>query len=230
MANKRKTQKQSFESRIDEIDSEIKKRRSRWRLSSLSWMDYDDISQILRIHIFKKWYLYDENKPLAPWLNRIISNQIKNLVRNNYGNYARPCLKCAAAESDSLCTIYGSQGTDCPLYVNWVRTKKAAHDLKITVPIENHHKEIHSQEYDVSYTEMSVVKIHNRMKQVLKTLEWKVYNFLYIQNFSEEKTAKLMGYKTTEKNRSPGYKQIKNIKKSIIAKVKKCLRNDEIDL
>ena len=230
MANKRKTQKQSFESRIDEIDSEIKKRRSRWRLSSLSWMDFDDISQILRIHIFKKWYLYDENKPLAPWLNRIISNQIKNLVRNNYGNYARPCLKCAAAESDSLCTIYGSQGTDCPLYVNWVRTKKAAHDLKITVPIENHHKEIHSQEYDVSYTEMSVVKIHNRMKQVLKTLEWKVYNFLYIQDFSEEKTAKLMGYKTTEKNRSPGYKQIKNIKKSIIAKVKKCLRNDEIDL
>ena len=230
MANKRKTQKQSFESRIDEIDSEIKKRRSRWRLSSLSWMDYDDISQILRIHIFKKWYLYDENKPLAPWLNRIISNQIKNLVRNNYGNYARPCLKCAAAESDSLCVIYGSQGPDCPLYVNWLRTKKAAHDLKITVPIESHHKEIHSQEYDVAFTEMSVVKIHNRMKQVLKTLEWKVYNFLYIQNFSEEKTAKLMGYKTTEKNRSPGYKQIKNIKKSIIAKVKKCLRNDEIDL
>jgi hypothetical protein len=68
------------------------------------------------------------------------------------------------------------------------------------------------------------------MEQVLKTLEWKVYNYLYIQGYSEEKTAKLMGYKTTEKNRSPGYKQIKNIKKSIITKVKKCLKNDEIDL
>ena len=94
MANKRKTPKKSFESRINEIDSEIQKRRSRWRLSSLSWMDFDDISQILRIHIFKKWYLYDDSQPLAPWLNRIISNQIKNLIRNNYGNYSRPCLKC----------------------------------------------------------------------------------------------------------------------------------------
>ena len=230
MANKRKTPKKSFESRINEIDSEIQKRRSRWRLSSLSWMDFDDISQILRIHIFKKWYLYDDSQPLAPWLNRIISNQIKNLVRNNYGNYARPCLKCAAAESDSLCTIYGMQGPECPLYANWVRTKKAAHDLKITVPIENHHKEIYSKEHYNSYNESSIDKIHDKMKQVLKTLEWKVYNYLYIHGFSEENTAKLMGYKTTEKNRSPGYKQIKNIKKSIISKVRKCLKNDEIDL
>ena len=68
------------------------------------------------------------------------------------------------------------------------------------------------------------------MQSTLKPLEWKVYNFLYIQGYSEEKTAKLMGYKTTERNRSPGYKQIKNIKKSIIDKVKKCLKNDEIDL
>ena len=71
----------TFESKIREIDFEIQKRKSRWRLTSLSWMDFDDISQILRIHIYKKWHLYDPSKPLAPWLNRIISNQIKNLVR-----------------------------------------------------------------------------------------------------------------------------------------------------
>ena len=68
------------------------------------------------------------------------------------------------------------------------------------------------------------------MQSVLKPLEWRVYDFLYIKGYSEEKTAKLMGYKTSEKNRSPGYKQIKNIKKSIIEKVKKSLKNDEIDL
>ena len=35
---------------------------------------------------------------------------------------------------------------------------------------------------------------------------------------SEEETAKKIGYRTSEKNRSPGYKQIKNIKKAIISK------------
>jgi RNA polymerase sigma factor (sigma-70 family) len=220
----------TFESKIKEIDFEIQKRKSRWRLTSLSWMDFDDISQILRIHIYKKWHLYDPSKPLAPWLNRIISNQIKNLVRNHYGNYARPCLKCAAAESDNLCSIYGSQGSDCPLYVNWERTKKVAHDLKVTLPIDNHYREVVGRESQQNYGEESITKIHKKMQSILKPLEWKVYDFLYIKGYSEEKTAKLMGYKTSEKNRSPGYKQIKNIKKSIIEKVKKSLQNDEIDL
>lgn len=38
-----------------------------------------------------------------------------------------------------------------------------------------------------------------------------------------------MGYRTSEKNRIPGYKQIKNIKKSIIDKVRKVLEKGEID-
>ena len=45
-----------------------------------------------------------------------------------------------------------------------------------------------------------------------------------------DELAKIMGYRTTEKNRSPGYKQIKNIKKSIIKKVKKLLDKGDIDL
>ena len=107
-----------FEDYIDVIDEEIKKRRSKWKLTSITWMDFDDISQILRIHIYKKWHLYDPVKPLAPWLNRIITNQIKNLIRNNYGNYARPCLKCAASEGGDLCVIYEKQCSDCPLYAH----------------------------------------------------------------------------------------------------------------
>ena len=42
--------------------------------------------------------------------------------------------------------------------------------------------------------------------------------------------AKKMGYRTSEKNRSPGYKQIKNVKKKIIIKVKEILFGDELDL
>ena len=53
---------------------------------------------------------------------------------------------------------------------------------------------------------------------------------LYIKNKSEEEVAHELGYRTSEKNRSPGYKQIKNIKKSIITKVKKHLKKDNIDI
>lgn len=86
-------------------------------------MDFNDVSQILRIHINNKWPLYDQKQPLAPWVNRIISNQIKNLIRNNYGNYSRPCLKCSAAEGEDLCKIYGKQCGACPLYKKWEKRK-----------------------------------------------------------------------------------------------------------
>ena len=68
------------------------------------------------------------------------------------------------------------------------------------------------------------------MKKILKPNEWLVYNYLYIENLKEEDVAKKMGYKTSEKNRQPGYKQIKNIKKNIVSKVKNLLKNDEIDI
>jgi transcription initiation factor IIE alpha subunit len=68
------------------------------------------------------------------------------------------------------------------------------------------------------------------MEEILKPLEWKIYDLLYVKNLDDDEVAKEMGYKTSEANRSPGYKQIKNIKKSIIKKVRKALDNEEIDL
>jgi len=222
--------KLEFEDCIKDIDAEITKRRGKWSLSAISWMDYEDVSQILRIHIYKKWHLYDQKKPLAPWLNRIISNQIKNLIRNNYGNYARPCLKCAASEGGDLCTIYGKQDSSCPLFSNWENSKKMAHNIKIPVPLENHSQEVYNQSENKIDLNENIYRVHKKMQEILKPLEWKVYNYLYIENKSEEEAARLMGYKTNEQNRSPGYKQIKNIKRIIIQKVKDNIDNGNIDI
>lgn len=219
-----------FEDYIEQIDAEIKKRRSKWNLTALSWMDFDDVSQILRIHIFKKWHLYDTKKPLNPWINRIISNQIKNLIRNNYGNYCRPCLKCAAAEAGDLCYIYGKQSEACPLFANWSRTKKQAYNAKLPVSINDHTYEINSTEYSDIDILGVMGKISAKMEEVLKPAEWKIYQALYIEHMSEEDAATLMGYKTNEKNRVPGYKQIKNVKKAIIKKVKRMLEDGEIEI
>ena len=218
-----------FEDAIGAIDAEIQKRRGKWTLTILAWMDFDDVAQIIRVHIWKKWNLYDQCKPLAPWLNRIISNQIKNLIRNNYGNFSRPCLKCAAAEGEDLCSIYGRQCVDCPLYANWEKTKKKAHDTKLPVSLENHAQEVSCMEHQSSDLEEASQKLHLAMKRVLKPFEWNVYSKLYIENMDEEEAAKSMGYKTNEKNRSPGYKQLKNIKKTILEKAKKILKDGQID-
>ena len=229
MAEERK-QKLKLEDHIKEIDSEIQKRKSEWKLTSITWMDFDDISQILRIHIYKKWDMYDDSKPLAPWLNRIITNQIKNLIRNNYGNYARPCLRCAASEGGDLCVIYEKQSSVCPLYAYWEKNKKIAHDIKVPVSLENHKQDISNLENDTLDIEASFRRLNKILPKVLKPIEWKIYENLYIKNLSEEEVAKLMGYKTSEKNRSPGYKQIKNIKKSIITKVKRLIKAEDSDI
>jgi len=226
MANKKPT----FESSIDIINSEIYKRKNKWNLTAINWMDFSDVSQILRIHIHKKWHLYNYKKPLAPWVNRIISNQIKNLIRNNYSNFTRPCLKCAAAENEDGCAIYGKQCEACPLYSNWQKSKKNAHDTKLTLSIENHTQEINDMPTDNICIEKTAKNIHSKMQKVLKPIEWKIYSHLYIDGKDEESTAKLMGYRTSEKNRRAGYKQIKNIKKIIIFKVKKYLYSGEIDI
>lgn len=226
MANKKPT----FENCIIEINSEIIKRKNKWNLTAINWMDFNDVSQILRIHIYKKWHLYDSKKPLAPWVNRIISNQIKNLIRNNYSNFTRPCLKCAAADGEDGCAIYQNQCSSCPLFANWEKTKKNAHDTKLTVSIENHSQEINDMPMNNINLDEAAKNIHCKMQKILKPIEWKVYNHLYVEGKDEEQTAKLMGYRTSEKNRIAGYKQIKNIKKIIIFKVKKHLYNGDIDI
>ena len=225
-----KSSKSSFESKISEINQEINKRRHKWSLTTLAWMDFSDVAQILRIHIYKKWNMYDQKQPLAPWINRIVSNQIKNLIRNNYGNYSRPCLKCAAAEGEDGCSIYATQCNKCPLFAKWEKSKKSAHDIKLPVTLENHTQEVHNIIEDEIDIDRAAENIHKKMHQILKPIEWKFYSLHYMQHKSEEESAKLMGYKTSEKNRKIGYKQVKNLKKAIMIKVKKHLYNGDIDI
>ncbi len=221
--------KLKFEDCIEQIDVDINKRRGRWNLTALSWMDFDDVSQIIRVHIFKKWHLYDQSKSLAPWINTLISNQIKNLIRNNYGNYCRPCLKCAAAESESLCYIYGTQNSSCPLFAQWEKTKKAAYLTKLPSPLESVEHETENMELQEFDFDTILKRLNKQLKKKLKVNEWIVYENLYLKNKTEQEVAKILGYKTSEKNRSPGYKQIKNIKKSIIEKAKEIV-SDNINI
>ena len=138
----KKKNSSTYEDYSDIIDSELAKRRNNWFLNSVSWIDFDDVSQIIRAHIHRKWDQWDQSRPIKPWLNKIISNQFKNILRNNYSNYARPCLNCPFAmetsENQCMFTRSGSQDSSCPLYRKWEKNKKQDYNVKITLSIENH--------------------------------------------------------------------------------------------
>ena len=156
-----------FEDNLKEIDEEIAKKRGKWNLKSLTWLDYEDVSQIIRFHIFKKWHLYNPEKKLKPWVRTIISNQIKNLIRNNYSNFVKPCAKCAAAKGDNQCEIYGKQSGDCPLYRNWEKNKKSGMHAKMPVPLENHSQEVYILRNNPSFDiERSSRNLHIKMKEL----------------------------------------------------------------
>ena len=240
MENKKKAKKKSLLSYTDcskKIDEELIKRRGNWFLHSLTWMDYDDVCQIIRAHIYKKWEMWDQERALAPWINKIITNQIKNILRNNYSNFVKPCVSCpfnqsGGTDDEGLCgfTKTGLQDSSCPLYGKWEKTKKSAYDIKMALTLEHHAQEVYSKPSDDISIETAEQRLHVEMKTVLNPRQYKIYDLLFVQHMEEEAVAKVMGYKTTEKGRKAGYKQIKNLKKLFREKAEKILDTHDIFL
>jgi hypothetical protein len=153
-----------------------------------------------------------------------------NMVRNLYGNYARPCVSCPANQGSNgeveLCSIYGTQCSVCPLYAHWEKHKKSAHDTKLPLPLESHSQEVfnipeHNFDLDKQIEELRI-----KLKDYLTPIQYRVYTLLFVDGKSEEAAAKILGYNTSEKGRSPGYKTIHNIRKLIIVKARKIIEND----
>jgi DNA-directed RNA polymerase specialized sigma24 family protein len=220
----------TFEEKIDVINNELRKRKGKWQLKARADLDFEDVEQIIRVHIFRKWSLWDQTQPLEPWLNRIITRQISNLLRNLYGGFSRPCLKCAANQGGELCAIYKTQCVSCPLYAKWVKGKKQAHDVKIPLPLENHSQEVESISADFLDYESAAQIIHSRIKPKLTKVQYQVYDMLYIQNLSEDEIAMKMGYKKTEDLKRKGirYKQLENYKKKFVSIGRRIIEEEDL--
>jgi|TARA_R110002096_G_scaffold431007_1_gene645721 DNA-directed RNA polymerase specialized sigma24 family protein len=235
---KKKIHKLTYEDKSDAIDEEIRKRSKSWFLTSVPWIDFEDVSQIIRTHIFKKWEQWDQARALQPWLNRLISNQLKNILRNYYSNFARPCLNCPFSSKDctNSCSFTPSktQSSECPLYKKWEKTKKDAYNIKIPVPLSGDESlaimgKIASTDSGGGFDmEAGITKLSLLLKRDLTKKQYQVFDLLYIQNLSDEEAATKMGYTTTEKNRALGYKQMKNMKKVIRDRAKKLLEKNDI--
>lgn len=234
--NKRK---KKFEDMYEVINQVIKKRQGKWKLRAITWFDFDDIEQIIKLHIYKKWHLWDQSRPIEPWVNRIVTNQIRNIIRNTYSAFAKPCSSCPFNQNkqaydnhlENSCGFTPSkkQCNECPLYSKWEKTKKNAYDLKITVSLENH-KNYHSSLIEnESYNFLDAEqKLHLLMKQHLNDKYFFIYKMFFIDGLSDEQVARFLKFKTTEKGRKAGYKQIKNLRKMLYLKAKTLLEKNDI--
>jgi RNA polymerase sigma factor (sigma-70 family) len=224
----------AYEDLYQTIDVELLKRKRNWFLNSVTWIDFDDVCQIIRAHIYKKWDQWDQSRPIKPWLNKIIANQMKNILRNHYSNYARPCLNCPFNnDADlNLCsfTKSGQQDKTCPLYKKWEKTKKHAYNVKITLSLENHMHEISSN--SETYLDLDIQRCSDKLVQELKNIlndrQFQAFELLFVQNLTDEEVAKKMGFKSTETGRKAGYKQIKNLRKTLKEKAAKILEKKGI--
>lgn len=224
-----------YEDKIDIINGEIRKRRGKWFLDSIPWISFEDVEQIIRIHIYQKWSQWDQKRELKPWINKIITNQFKNILRNYYLNFAKPCSSCpfdSSAAGENFCsfTKSGLQDITCPLYAKWSKSKKSAHDVKIPLRLDAQEYESNIFAGDFFQVDRAIVLVQGHLKEELSERHYSIYHMLFIENKTEDEVAKFLGYKTNESGRSAGYKQIKNMRKFFKEKVIKILKNKDIIL
>jgi RNA polymerase sigma factor (sigma-70 family) len=200
-----------FEDKNEELNKLLDIKRSDWMLNNI--LQYEDLCQIIRLHIYKKFSQWDQSRPFSAWASRVISNQIKNQIRNHYGRLTPPCIKgkgCPFNTGDGCqMTKSGQKDSSCAAYAKWERSKKPAYELKTAAPLEDFDGACNSPYFNF---EQSVEKFHREMKRVLSDREYFAYDLIYLQHLSDEIVAQKMGFKTKEANRIPGYRQISNLK------------------
>jgi hypothetical protein len=231
--------KKKFEEMYEVIDQIIKKRQMKWKLKAIAWFDFQDIEQMIKLHIYNKWHLWDQSRAIEPWINRIVTNQLRNIIRNNYSSFAKPCLSCSFNQNktsldkgiEDSCGFTPSrkQCNECPLFAKWEKTKKSAYDLKIPVSLENH-KNYHlniKQADSVDFLNAEN-RLHTLMKNNLSDKYFFIYKMFFIDCLTDDEVARFLKFRTSEKGRKAGYKQIKNLKKLLYLKAKEILQEHDI--
>jgi RNA polymerase sigma factor (sigma-70 family) len=210
--------RKSFCEKSDEIQVLIARRRASWRLTSV--MEYEDVSSIILAHVWKEWAKYDPERPLDKWINTIITNQIRNLLRNHLYKHSRPC--CAANQYGAACsfnrggdlcawTKSGIQDESCHFYAHWLKRKQAKFAVATPLSMAAHENETHSKPDDHMDIEGAKKTIDDNIKRRLTKEEYRIYKYLYVEHLSIEETAKKMGYKKRGKEDMRAYMAVRNV-------------------
>lgn len=217
-----------FEDRIPDIKKAISKRRPQWRVAAL---DFEDVEQIVMTRVFLKYHTFDvERGEFSHWLSRVISNAIKNVLRENLFKWSRPCISgCAFNMGGDECskTSSGKQCDECVIYKNWKKRKESHFQVKQTLPMENHMQEVNNKPTDSIDVQAAKNVIDEKIKDKLTEHEYKIYRLLYVDNKTEEEVGILMGYKKTLKM-GRGYQIFLGLRKKIISASKEIIEDEDL--
>ena len=224
--------KEAFEDKREDLDQLLLKYRPKWQLSALAWLDYDDVCQIIRLHVYNKWHLWDQSRPFKPWASMIISNQIKNLIRNNYTSFAKPCLRCQYNMGGTLCdwTKSGDQDRTCADFEKWKKKKERAYNIKLQLTLDDGVATLNTSSIkdQVDY-KLSSGRLHELVMGQLSERHKAIYAMLYIDHKDETEVAKKFGFKgDSTKRKTIRYKQISNLKKKFYRIAIKIMEDNDI--
>jgi len=224
--------KEAFEDKREDLDQLLLKYRPKWQLSALAWLDYDDVCQIIRLHVYNKWHLWDQSRPFKPWASMIISNQIKNLIRNNYTSFAKPCLRCQYNMGGKLCdwTKSGDQDRTCADFNKWKKKKERAYNIKLPLTLDDGvaTQNTSSIKDQLDY-KLSSGRLHELVMKQLSERHKAIYAMLYIEHKDETEVAKKFGFKgDSTKRKTIRYKQISNLKKKFYRIAIKIMEDNDI--
>lgn len=221
----------TYEDCIDDINDLLKKSRDKWQLDSISWMGYDDVAQIIRLHILEKWHMWDQARPFKPWCRSVIQHQILNQIRNNYSSFCRPCLKCPFNLGGDFCSFNksGLQDDSCEPFKKWHGKKFYIYNLKFACNLEEKVvTDLFSNTIDVNY-ERSAAKLHEKVMIKLKNEKHlSIYKMLYIDEMNDDEVAKIMGFLPDGDKVNSRYKQLNNIKKKFLEIAKEVMQEEDI--
>lgn len=217
-----------FEDKIDEIDRLLERARPKWTLSSITWINYDDVKQIIRIHFNKKWHQWDQTRPFGPWAARLISRQIKNQVRDNYTSYSRPCLRCPFNGGNGFCTRNesGYQDSTCADYKKWTTRLKVKCDIKLPVTIEGGVIEHHVADENYDYETAENI-LHRKVIDRLVGRHKDIYRMLFIESRPDDYVAAFAGFKAEKNRATKRYKHLQSLKKAFLAVAKEVMSDPD---
>lgn len=220
----------TYEDCSDQIEKELKKRRRKWTLDIHRWMDWEDVAQILRSHIAKKWHMWDQTRKLAPWIQRIMSHQIYNLLRNLYTNYARPCVQCKFAVGEDGCskTSDNEQSSECQLYAKWFATKHSGYYVKMPLELEHHAQEVNNKIDDTINFQETMRRVMVELEKHMTAKRFEAFKMLFIDNVPEEEIVVALRIRGNPKNKYSQKKLLSAYRESLSKEAKKIIAESDI--
>lgn len=196
---------------LAELDKLLKAAEIKWNLN-LGFMCYEDIQQIIRIHIARKINLFDpERGKFSTWAKRVINNQILNQKKKNFLRYLLPCEDCPNAGCGRG---PNSKSKTCPIQDKWSKNKIQANNIHFAASLDESFEGEEAAKIQVAGTlvnlEAAAEKFHAMMLDALEDRVREFYQLKYIDGKTEREIAKIFGFSTSETNRCPGYRQIHN--------------------